>query len=149
MWLCSLPSSSIRATSHTSQGSWPCKYEGPWLSSKGHIMTYGESHFYRNWYVCLNLCQAHLLEVDLMQIPVCHNILFIICHCKNPWALRLPPSSVKWTLNVMDLFNQWEILECNGHKPSISCVKTICHNKRVFCHYIKIEYKEVREGSSQ
>ena len=50
----------LKATSHMSQGPWPCKCKGPLVSSNGHTIDM----------VCWNLCQACILEAGLMQILV-------------------------------------------------------------------------------
>ena len=60
----------LRATSHTSQGSWQCNYKDSWFSAKAHTTDI----------VYRNLCQAHLLEVDFTHIPADHETLFVIYH---------------------------------------------------------------------
>ena len=88
---------------HTSEGPWPCCYEGPRISSKGHIncLTY---------LVCWSLHQAYFLELGLIQISVEHETIFVICHVGIHvnfsfmiilWALRPSPSSAKWTWVVV------------------------------------------------
>ena len=77
--------------------------------------------------VSWNLRQAHLLEVGPTKIPRDHESLFIIRHVdfssmESSRAFRPSSSYVKWTWTTPPL-DQWELLDCNGHGPSMLCVK--------------------------
>jgi len=72
--------SNLRATSHMSQGMWLCDCEGPRLSSKGCTNC-------SIYVVCQNLRPAYLLRVGLTRIPAHHDILCVVCHCRNPCRL--------------------------------------------------------------
>jgi hypothetical protein len=60
----------LGATSHKSQGLWPCNCEGYWFLSKSRTTNM----------VCWNLRQAYLLKADLMQSSTNNETLFIVCH---------------------------------------------------------------------
>ena len=74
----SVPKHVLGATSHTSQGPWPCDCEGLWLSSEGCASDT----------VCQNLRHAYLpglLEVGALQIVAHHETLSILSMSrKNP-----------------------------------------------------------------
>lgn len=113
---------------HTSRGLWPCNYEGPWFSSKSCSIDMA----------CRNPCHTYLSEVSLLQISVDHDTLCYNMSCRNPCILFIHDNifrylghhilmwkelgwsqPLRWSL---DGLNQWEILDYNGHGPSISWV---------------------------
>ena len=116
---CYTPRGVIRATSHT----WPCKCESPWFSSKGHTidMVYWEcalGYIFGRWVTC--------------KFWYNHETLLIVCHVRIhvdfssmmiSLGLYAFAFGVNWTWTSLRLFYQWEVLEWNGHGPSVSCVK--------------------------
>ena len=89
----------LRATSHMSQGPWPCYYKGPWFSSKVCTLT---------WFAKI-LHRTCLLEVDLTQITADYETLFKVYHVGTrvdflsmivSLSLRLLSSSVNWTWTI-------------------------------------------------
>ena len=81
--------------------------------------------------VSQNLRQAHLLEVGLTKIPGDHETLSIVRHV----GLHVDFSSMKFFLvlqaftfmcemNLEGLlpFDQWKLLDCNGHGLLVLCV---------------------------
>ena len=105
-----------------SQGPWPFNCEGPWFSSKACTIDM----------VCQNLRQTYLLKVGLMRnsgIPwnIIHNVsngnpcrLFIHEISFGPLRLHL----LVWSKPKQSQpFQPMRDVECNGHVPSISCVK--------------------------
>ena len=92
----------------------------------------GKLFFVETNMVCRNLCHACPLEVGLTQISADRETLIIVCHidilCRffihgnffEPLGLQL----LAWSeLDSLGIFDQWEILECNGHGPWVLCVK--------------------------
>ena len=71
--------------------------------------------------VSRNLRQTHLLEVSLTKIPGDHETLSIVRHV-GP-HVDFSPSCVYSELDGLCPFDQWELLDCNGHGPSLLCVK--------------------------
>ena len=101
----------LRTTSQKSQGPWPCICEGSSLSSKGRTSFLA----YMVWH---NLCQDYLLEVDLMQIMGDHETLFIVWHVKIHIDFSFMTIYESLGLHLLvwsELFDQWEILDCNDH----------------------------------
>ena len=102
---------SLRATSHTSKGPWPCNYKGP-------LILIQRPYYWHS-----------LLEFATYppRIPTNDEILSIVRHIRIHfdflWTLyRASPSSVEWTYPGLDRFDQWEILERNGHRAfSLVC----------------------------
>ena len=64
--------------------------------------------------------QAYLLEVGLTQTRTYHETLFIVFHV---WIHLDFSSMCGMNLDSLNLFDQGEILECNGHWPLVLWVK--------------------------
>jgi len=67
----------LRTTLHTSQGPWPCSYEGPWFSSKSRT----------NDMVCYNLRHACLLKVNLVFLANHETKFFYSPTCRKSFKL--------------------------------------------------------------
>ena len=90
----------FRVTSHTSQRSWLCNYEDPWLSSKGRT----NSLLYM---VGRNLRHAYILVMNLTQNfdkpwNIFHSLPCGFIHVGSSCIIisldpHASPSSVKWT----------------------------------------------------
>jgi hypothetical protein len=96
-----------------------CSCEGPWFSSKDYTTN-----------MFLLKVVSYFLKIGLVQISINHETLFKVCYVRIhvdisstliSLNLRPSPSSVKWTWTVSAFFDEWEILECNGHGPWVSC----------------------------
>ena len=82
--------------------------------------------------VSQNLCEAHLLKAGLLKISGDHETLFIVCHVglhvdfssmKSSSGLQTFTFKCEMNLDGLHPFDQWELLDCNGHGPSVLCVK--------------------------
>ena len=83
------------------------------------------------WFV--RICvKFYFLGVGLMQIWADHETLHVVCHVGihvdfSSMIISLDPCTLTFYCGVdldnLGLFDQWEILECNDHGPSVSCVK--------------------------
>ena len=82
--------------------------------------------------VSWNSCQAHLQETGLTQILGDHETLSIVCYVglhvdfssmKSSSGLQAFTFVCEVNFNGLRPFNQWELLDCNGHGPSALCVK--------------------------
>jgi hypothetical protein len=78
------------------------------------------------------LCSAYLREVVFENSPTDREIWSIRCyvgihvdftsilHSHTP---LVPQAWCESNLDRLRIFHQWECLKCNGHGPSVSCVK--------------------------
>ena len=82
--------------------------------------------------VYLKLRRAYLLEVNLTQILADHETLFIVYNVRiyvdfSSIIITLCPYAfhpLVWSeSDDLNFFDQWEILNCNGHGPLVSCMK--------------------------
>ena len=116
-------------TSHIHQGPWPWNCEGHWFLYEGCTMLEITSC---SWLMILGGCTQLPLGGTLTQMPTrpWNNIcslpyrnwcrLFVHHDFFGPLDLHL----LMWSEFGQYLpFDQWEILECNGHGPLILCMK--------------------------
>ena len=91
-----------------------------------------DGNFFKKFTISRIFHQTHHLEVGLTKSLGDHETLSIVRHVGLPVnfssmksfvGFRLSRSCVKRIWNGLHPFDQWELLNGNGHGPSVLCVK--------------------------